>query len=71
MDTQADVDAKAKQQASDTRCAEIMARLSAIDVAKIRPLSAVALGKDKQEDKKRLTELETEAEALRNELKTI
>jgi len=71
MDTQGDIDVKEKQKKEETRKAEILTRLSEIDIARIRPLSAVALKKDKKEDTKKLSDLEDEAEILREELQTI
>lgn len=71
MDTQADIDKKEKQQKKETRKAEILTRLSEIDVTKIRPLSAVALKREKKEDTKKLSDLEDESKTLRDELQTL
>ena len=47
---------------------EILARLAAIDAASVRPLRAIAQGEDVQADHDKLTALDTEAAALREEL---
>jgi hypothetical protein len=52
----------------EDRKAEILARLSEIDEASIRPLRAIAQGEAVQADRDRLAELDSEAAGLRTEL---
>ena len=50
------------------RAAEIKRRFAVIDRERIRPLAAVVAGTGTDEDKIRLTQLEQEAQTLREEL---
>lgn len=50
------------------RAAEIARRFAEIDRERIRPLAAIAAGTATDEDRNRLTALEEEAKALREEL---
>lgn len=50
------------------RAAEIARRFAEIDRERIRPLAAIAAGTATDEDRNRLTALEEEATALREEL---
>ncbi len=60
----------AEKQAREARLrgAEIMRRLKAIDNQRIRPLAAIVSGNSTDEDMDRLSALESEAQALREEL---
>lgn len=57
--------------AGSARRGRIVERLAAIDAASIRPARAVAAGVETADDVARLIDLETEADALRTELKTL
>lgn len=57
--------------AGSARRGRIAERLSAIDAASIRPARAIAVGLGTDDDIARLDSLETEAAALRDELKTL
>lgn len=59
-----------EKQARENRlhAAEIMRRLNAIDNQRIRPLAAIVSGNSTDEDMDRLSALENEAKALREEL---
>lgn len=65
--TQEEADALDKQD----RITAIKSRLSAIDTESARPLRAVIAGTATDADRKKLTNLETEAQTLRAELKTL
>jgi hypothetical protein len=68
MQTQADIDAAEAKKRKDERLAEILAELDAIDKRKVRPLSAITLGKSKKDDMDKLNTLEAQATKLRLEL---
>ncbi len=51
--------------------AEILARLGALDLERIRPIGAILNGAGTDEDKTRLSALETEAASLRSELQAL
>ena len=65
--TQKDIDDKVKQ----NRIAEIKGLLSNIDTQTVRPLRAKIAGTVTKEDENKLSELETEAARLRDELKDL
>lgn len=68
MQTQAQVDAKAAEQAREQERAAINARFAELDQARARPLAAYALGRQTPADTARLTEIEDEAARLRARL---
>jgi hypothetical protein len=63
--------AGSKWLAGSARKGRIVERLTAIDAASIRPARAIAVGLGTDDDIARLDSLETEAAALRDELKTL
>ena len=64
---QAEKDLAAKQ----ARISEIKAELQRLDLVSVRPLRAINAGTDTQQDRDKLTELDAEAETLRQELADI
>ena len=68
MQTQAEVDAKAANQARDAERAAILAELDALDRRSARALRAVVAGTATGDDKAALAKIEGEAIALRARL---
>lgn len=60
-----------QEEINQVRVDEIKNQLSEIDNKRIRPLAAIALNTADEEDTARLQELEDEANALREELRTL
>ena len=58
-------------QEKQTRIAEILAQLNAIDLEEIRPLAAKASGTATEYDDAKLAECENTKQTLRNELKEL
>lgn len=56
---------------SEEQTAELKQQLVDIDLQTVRPLRAIATGTATDEDRRRLAELEAQAEAIRVEMKTI
>lgn len=56
---------------NETRKAAILARLDEIDALSVRPLRAIRRGRDTEADHSRLDALDAEADALRDELRTL
>ena len=67
----AENEAKALAQIPIARRAEILTRLKEIDVESVRGLRAKSVGKGKPQDDTKLTDLDSEADALRLELTTL
>lgn len=59
------------EEVNNRKIAEIKYRLQELDSASIRPLRAMAEGKATAEDTQKLTELDAEAESLREELRRL
>lgn len=68
MQTKAEVDAEAAEQARDAERAAILAELDALDRRSARALRAVVAGTATDEDKAALAKIEHEAIALRARL---
>ncbi len=68
MQTQAQLDAAASAQAIEAERAAILAELDALDKRSARALRAVVAGTATEEDKAKLTEIETEAVSKRARL---
>lgn len=60
-----------KQELKVVKITEIKTRLAVIDIETTRPLRAITSGAGAEEDKTKLKQLETEAAALRNELRKL
>ena len=67
----AENEASAAAQVPIVRRAEILQRLKEIDVESVRGLRAKSVGKGKPQDDTKLTDLDSEADALRLELTTL
>ena len=59
------------EQAKQARKAELVAQLDAIDLKTIRPIRAIQSGNGTEEDTERLSQLETLAEEVRQQIKQL
>ena len=64
-------DAEKAEQAKQTQIAELVAQLDAIDLKTVRPLRAIQAHDFTDDDVAKLAELETQAQAIRQQIKDL
>ena len=67
----AEINTPTPEQLNQQRISEIKSELQRLDLESVRPLRAINAGTDTAEDRDKLAELDSQAEALRQELATL
>ena len=62
------IDVKSPEPTTEQKIAELKQQLAELDLQAVRPLRAIAAGTGTDEDKARLSEIESQAETLRAEI---